>query len=139
MSYVLDASIAASWFLPDEQSESAERLISELGVAPGLVPSLFWFETRNIFIMAERRGRFSPGAALAASLKLRSLPLQDGGLGNDVAIVGISLKHSLSGYDASYVALAKSAGMPLATADRKMAAAARSEGIRVVGPLEHEP
>jgi predicted nucleic acid-binding protein len=138
MSFVLDASIAAAWFLPDEQSEAAEGLLGALGVAPCLVPSLFWFEARNLFIMAERRGRLAPGAALSATLKLRSLGLGDGGTGNDVSIIDIAFRHALSGYDASYVALAKSTGMPLATADRKMAAAARSEGIAIVGPLEHE-
>ncbi|MEZ2127608.1 MULTISPECIES: type II toxin-antitoxin system VapC family toxin [unclassified Sinorhizobium] len=138
MSFVVDASAAASWFLPDEQSEADERLIAALGVSPGLVPSLFWFETRNLFVMAERRGRLNPGMALAMALKLRTLPLQDGGTGNDVTVVELALKHGLSAYDASYVALAKANAMPLATADRKMAAAARSEGIVILGPLEHE-
>lgn len=45
MSFVVDASAAASWFLPDEQSDADERLIAALGISPGLVPSLFWFET----------------------------------------------------------------------------------------------
>lgn len=138
MSFVLDASIAASWFLPDEESEAAELLIGALANSPGLVPSLFWFEARNLFVMAERRGRLQPGAALAATLKLRSLPLESGGSGNDVSIVEIALRHGLSGYDASYVALARAGNMPLATADRKMAHAARIEGIAIVGPLERE-
>lgn len=88
--------------------------------------------------MAERRGRLNPGMALAMALKLRTLPLQDGGTGNDVTVVELALKHGLSAYDASYVALAKANVMPLATADQKMAAAARSEGIVILGPLEHE-
>jgi predicted nucleic acid-binding protein len=138
MSFVVDASVAASWFLPDEQSGADERLIAALGVSPGLVPSLFWFETRNLFVMAERRGRLNPGMALAMALKLRTLPLQDGGIGNDVTVVELALKHGLSAYDASYVTLAKTNAMPLATADRKMAAAARSEGIVILGPLEHD-
>jgi predicted nucleic acid-binding protein len=138
MSFVLDASIAAAWFLPDEQSEAAESLLGMLDNAPGLVPSLFWFEIRNLFVISERRGRLAPGIALAATLKLRSLAIKDGGTGNDVAIIDVALRHGLSGYDASYVALAKSSAMPLATADRKMATAARGEGIAIVGPLEHE-
>jgi predicted nucleic acid-binding protein len=72
------------------------------------------------------------------TLSLHGLPLKDGGIGNDVSVVDLALKHGLSGYDASYVALAKSSEMPLATADRKMATAARSEGLQIVGPLEHE-
>lgn len=138
MSFIVDASVAASWFLPDEQSEADDRLIAALGVSPGLVPSLFWFETRNLFVMAERRGRLNPGMALAIALKLRTLPLQDGGTGNDVTVVELALKHGLSAYDASYVTLAKANAMPLATVDRKMAAAARSEGIAILGPLENE-
>lgn len=138
MPFVLDASIAASWFLPDEQSDAAEELIRVLGRSPGLVPSLFWFEVRNLLAMAERRGRVNPGAALAMTLSLRGLPLNDGGTGNDVSIVDLALKHGLSAYDASYVALAKANRMPLATADHKMAAAARNEGVAIVGPLQHE-
>lgn len=138
MAYVLDASIAASWFLPDEQSDAAERLIVQLATSPGLVPSLFWFEIRNLFIMAQRRGRLAPGAALVATEQLRALPLNEGGNGADNAIIDIALRHGLSGYDASYVALAKANGLPLATLDQKMATAARSEGIAIVGPLEHK-
>lgn len=88
--------------------------------------------------MAERHGRLTSGAAIAAILKLRSLAHNDGGTGNDVAIIDIALRHGLSGYDASYIALSKSTAMPLATADRRMATVARSEGIAVVGPLEYE-
>jgi hypothetical protein len=54
--------------------------------------------------VAERRGRLSPGAALAATLKLRSLPL---GTGNYVSIIDVALRHSLSGCDASYITLAR--------------------------------
>jgi predicted nucleic acid-binding protein len=138
MAFVLDASLAASWFLPDEQSEDSERLIMQLATSRGLVPSLFWFEIRNLFIMAQRRGRLAPGAALAALQQLRVLPLNDGGSGADTAIIDIALRHGLSGYDASYVALAKVSSMPLATLDQKMAATARSEGIAIVGPLRHD-
>lgn len=135
LAFVLDASIAASWFLPDEQSEAAESLIGALDGSSGLVPSLFWFEARNLFVMAERRGRLPAGAALTATLKLRSLPIDDAGAGNDVAIVDLALRHGLSAYDASYIALAKSSELPLATADQRMAQAALAEGVEIVGPL----
>ena len=41
MSFVLDASIAAAWFLPDEQHDAADRLMSEIRSTVGLVPALF--------------------------------------------------------------------------------------------------
>ncbi|WP_338012955.1 type II toxin-antitoxin system VapC family toxin [Pararhizobium polonicum] len=64
MAFVLDASIAAAWFLPDEQHDAADRLMSEIRSTVGLVPALFWFETRNLFLVAERRGRLKQGEPL---------------------------------------------------------------------------
>jgi predicted nucleic acid-binding protein len=138
MPFVLDASIAAAWFLPDEQHDAADRLMSELRSNPAVVPSLFWFETRNLFLMAERRSRLRGGEALLIMTQLRRLPLEDGGTGSDVSVLELATRHGLSAYDASYIALAKSLALPLATADRKMAAAARSEAITLLGPLELE-
>lgn len=138
MSFVLDASIAAAWFLPDEQHEAADQLMTDVRTTVGLVPALFWFETRNLFLVAERRGRLKQGEPLLLMTQLRGLPLQDARSGGDGLVLDLAARYTLSAYDASYVALAKTQGVSLATADRKMAAAARSEDISIVGPLEHE-
>jgi predicted nucleic acid-binding protein len=138
MSFILDASIAAAWFLPDEQHDAADRLMSDVRSTAGLVPALFWFETRNLFLMAERRKRLRPGEALLLMTQLRGLPLEDAGSGGDGLVLELATRHTLTAYDASYVALAKTQRLPLATGDRKMATAAQSEGITIVGPLEHE-
>jgi predicted nucleic acid-binding protein len=53
-------------------------------------------------------------------------------------VLELAPRHTLTAFDASYVALARTQGLPLATGDRKIATAARSEEITVVGPLEHE-
>jgi predicted nucleic acid-binding protein len=135
MTFVVDASIAAAWFLPDEQNDAADALLADLRTTPGLVPSLFWYEMRNLFLTAERRGRFQSGEATLSMGQLRRLPLEDKGTGSDVVVLDIAVRNELSGYDASYVALAHEHGMPLATADRKMAEAARQEGVTIVGPL----
>ncbi|UWU16874.1 type II toxin-antitoxin system VapC family toxin (plasmid) [Rhizobium sullae] len=138
MSFILDASIAAAWFLPDEQHEATDQLMSNLRSTVGFVPSLFWFETRNLFLMAERRGRLRRGEALLVMTQLRALSIEDAGSGGDGRVLELANRHSLSGYDASYLALALAQGISLATADRKMAAAARIEGVTVLGPLENE-
>ena len=138
MSFVLDASIAAAWFLPDEQNDAADRLMAELRSGPALVPSLFWFEIRNLFLMAERRGRLRPGGAPLLMGQLRRLSMEDAGSGSDAAMLDLATRHMMSAYDASYLDLAKVTNLPLATGDRKMAAAARNEGVIVVGPLENE-
>jgi predicted nucleic acid-binding protein len=131
---VVDASIAAAWLLPEEDSDAAEAVISTLSRrAP--VPSLFWHEARNILIMAERRGRIVAGEAAAAMGRLRRLPLEDAGAGSDVAVLALAMAYGLTAYDAAYLALAKERGLPVATLDQKLAAASHREGVPLLGPL----
>lgn len=55
MHFVVDASLASAWLLPEEYSDAAETAIASIS-EPCPVPSLFWFEIRNILTMSERRG-----------------------------------------------------------------------------------
>lgn len=129
---VVDASIAAAWFLPDEQNALADRVMEGLGADPGHAPALFWFEARSLFIVAERRGRLRPGEAIAVMTQLRAFPIVNGGDGEDQAIIALAARRGLTGYDAAYLALALAEDLPLATLDRKLAAAARDEGVVVL-------
>ena len=135
MSVVIDASIAAAWFLPDERNDAGDQLLADLRSAPGRVPTLFWFEMRNLFLIAERRGRLAAGEAVSSMAQLRRLPLLDEGAGGDPLVLGLAARHALSAYDASYLALAIRLALPLATTDDRLAAAARLEGVEVRGPL----
>jgi predicted nucleic acid-binding protein len=65
------------------------------------------------------------------------LPLDDAGIGGDSFVLMLSANHGLSAYDAAYLALALNRSAPLATLDRKLAAAARKEGVTVLGPFVH--
>jgi len=38
MALVVDASLAAAWFLPDERNDAADRLMSNLAADPGRAP-----------------------------------------------------------------------------------------------------
>lgn len=135
MSLVVDASLAARWILPDEMDTASDEILGRLISAPALVPSLFWFELRNVLLVAERRGRLRPGEAARSMLELRALPLQDEGTGRDEAVLGLALRRDLSAYDAAYLALAIDRRVPLATADRRLAGAARAEQVPVDGPF----
>jgi len=131
---VIDASIAAAWLLPEKDSDAAEAVIATLsGRSP--VPSLFWHETRNILLMAERRGRIVAGEAAQAMGRLRRLPFEDAGAGSDGAVLALATTHGLTAYDAAYLALAQERGLPLATLDQRLAGAARQEGVPLLGPL----
>lgn len=138
MSFVLDASIAVAWFLPDDQHDATDRLMTDLRSAIAFVPSLFWFEARNLLLAAERRGRLRTGEARLLMFQLRGFPLEDMGSTGDGSVLDLADRHMLGTYDASYLALAARQAVPLATADRGLAAAARTEGLAVLGPLSHE-
>ena len=56
----------------------------------GRAPSLFWFETRNLFVMAERRGRLQPGEAATTMAQLRDFPILDEGTGNDRLVLALA-------------------------------------------------
>ncbi|WP_310301126.1 type II toxin-antitoxin system VapC family toxin [Rhizobium sp. BE258] len=122
--------------MQEEYSEAAETAIASIS-EPCPVPSLFWFEIRNILTMSERRGRIRPGGALVNMERVRRLPLDDAGIGGDSSVLLSAASYTLSAYDAAYLALALNRVIPLATLDRKLSAAARKEGVAVLGPFSH--
>ena len=93
--------------------------------------------TMGVDLMSERRGRISAGGALVNMERVRRLPLDDAGIGGDGYVLLLSANHTLSAYDAAYLALAINRNISLATLDRKLAAAARKEGVTVFGPFAH--
>jgi predicted nucleic acid-binding protein len=136
MTFVVDASMAAAWLLADERSHETDAVLGRLGVDTARVPSLFWHEARSLLLKAERRGRIPAGGAGAHMLRLRRLPLDDRGAGTDATVFALAVKHGLSTYDATYLALARSENCPLATLDARLASTARLERVPVLGPLD---
>ena len=57
------------------------------------------------------------------------------GAGDGREIASLAFKHGLTTYDAAYLALALDEGLPLATLDKELAAAARAEKVPILGPL----
>ena len=65
---VVDASLAASWLLPDESDERAVRVAHALKTANGVVPRLWHYEMRNLLLVATRRQRLSAEEANAPAV-----------------------------------------------------------------------
>jgi predicted nucleic acid-binding protein len=61
--------------------------------------------------------------------------LRDDGSGDDLRILKLADRNNLLCYDASYLDLAARYALPLGTLDRRLAAAARAEGVVLLGPL----
>ncbi|MBB3660020.1 putative nucleic acid-binding protein [Rhizobium sp. BK650] len=134
MAFVVDASIAGAWLLPDEDNTLAEQAMTRMADEDAVAPDLLRHEIRSILLSAERRGRISDDLVHSALSRFRALPLKLVGPGDDTEVVRLSRKYRLSAYDAAYLALALLERLPLATLDRRLAEAARTEGVAALGP-----
>ena len=124
---VLDASVAAKWFLPatgepltDEALELLKRYTR--GDLRFLVPDLFWPELGNVFWKAVRQRRWMQATAEAAlgSARDRNFPtLPALPLLGDAFSIASTFDRSV--YDGLYVAAALAAKTDLLTADERLA------------------
>jgi len=125
--FVIDASVAAKWFLPAEDGALADESLHLLrryanGEIRFLVPDLFWAELGNIFWKAVRQGRWSKTSvdtAVAAlkTLKLTGVPSED--LLERALTIATVFDRTV--YDSLYVALAIDCRSYLVTADERLA------------------
>lgn len=132
MAFALDASVTAAWLLPDEENPLAEFVQSLLPDHSAAVPTVWWFEIRNLLIVAERRGRISRRETDRITGNLAVYPIVLDREPSETDVLDIARRHSLTVYDASYIELARRLGLPLATLDRRMAAAAQDEDVPLV-------
>lgn len=124
---VLDASVAAKWFLPatgETLTDEAAELLRRYAVGDFrfLVPDLFWAELANVFWKAVRQGRWSQSSAETAlrAARDRNIPTVSAIVLMDDAF-SIALSFDRSVYDSLYVAAAIAAKTHLVTADERLA------------------
>ncbi len=134
MPFVVDASIAACWLLPDERHPNADAALRRIAHDPSVVPSLWWFELRNMLIVNERRGRLDSAKTAQALRLLRGLPITIDMEVEEEALMRLARTHRLTAYDAAYLELAQRNGVPLATLDSALAIAARAEAVPLIEP-----
>lgn len=108
--FVLDCSLTVAWFFEDVMNRYAQAVEDSLAAAAAVVPGLWPLEVANALLVGERRSR-----AWQHSLHL-------------------ARSHRLSVYDAAYLELALRQGLPLATLDDRLAAAATSAGVPAYKP-----
>lgn len=133
MGFVLDASISACWAFKDEQHTIADAALDRSDVDEIFVPSLWWFETRNVLIVAERRKRLTVATTNAFLRSMQRLKLSTDRAPEEVDVLRLARRHGLTVYDSGYLELAMRKGLPLATLDRRLAVAAEGEGVHLIG------
>lgn len=133
--WVVDTSIALAWGMPDEGSPMADRFWEQVrSGAPLHVPSLWWFECANALVVARRRNRLTRDQAEKLGRLFGSLPLATAAAPLADGMARLQLlaeRHDLSAYDAAYLDLARQLMVGIATLDKRLAAAARAEDVKV--------
>ncbi|MDP2949778.1 MAG: type II toxin-antitoxin system VapC family toxin [Chloroflexota bacterium] len=135
MPFVLDASLALAWHFEDEVSEYADRVLDRVGEDRALVPSVWELEIANALAVAERRGRLSPaGVARAVELFLElAISIHEVALESALGpVLDLARTQGMTAYDAAYLELAMREGLPLATEDEALRAAALRVGVPLV-------
>lgn len=117
--FVVDASVAAKWFTPEEWSGRAVSLQSDFYEL--IAPDLLWIELANVFATHVRAGRLPSETAAELVAALPAMPVDvrpTGALLTQTLEVAMAFERSI--YDAMYVALAIREECPLVTADRRL-------------------
>ena len=131
MPFVLDASIAGAWFLPNEDPR-AVAVLDRIDTEVALVTTLFRHEMRHLLLSAERGKRLDNRQVDEAMSMLASLDLTERPVRDEREVLDLARKHGLSGYDASYLALAIAEKLPLATFDKQLRAAGPAAGVEIL-------
>ncbi len=135
--FVLDCSLTVAWFFEDETDDYAQAVEDSLTSAAAIVPTLWPLEVANALLMGERRKRATEAKVTTFLGLLKSLPIA---VDDETAgrawqeSIQLARTHHLSVYDAAYLELALRRGLPLATLDDRLQAAADAVGLGAYGP-----
>jgi len=132
---VLDASLALQWFLEDEAGRQyGLSILASLSTKRAVVPILWFYEVGNGLLMAYRRKRITFDQVDGFLTRLKALPIE---AAQELPVELLELpalaqKHTLTNYDAAYLALAMRFSLPLATTDADLLRAAAAAGVGIV-------
>jgi predicted nucleic acid-binding protein len=131
---VLDASLTLQWFLEDEAGRGyGLRVLASLSAKRAAVPILWFYEVGNGLLMPHRRKRITLDKINGFLTRLKALPIDAAEQPSSeiLDLPALAQKHSLTNYDAAYLALAMRLNLPLATTDADLRRAAAA-GVGMV-------
>ncbi len=132
--FVLHPSVTLAWCFEDEATPHTDAILDLLAEDSATVPALWELEVTNVLLLAERRGRLTESQSARFLALLTQLPIRIDTAGVDAgAVLDAGRHHALTAYDCTYLLLAQREGIPLASMDGKLRAAAHAVGIPLVG------
>ena len=129
---VLDCSVSMTWWFEDETDAYAERVLDYLDEASAIVPAIWPLEVANALLVAERRNRIAPRDSdrVAEFIVTLRIHVDDETHAHALgATMALAREYALTACDATYLELAMRLDLPLATADKALAEAARAGGV----------
>ncbi|HET9069546.1 MAG TPA: type II toxin-antitoxin system VapC family toxin [Amaricoccus sp.] len=136
MSLVIDASLTMAWYFDDEKTQTTEELFDRVSRFGALVPNHWKLEVANALQMALRRRRVTAEFRDQSLADLAELPIAieaDTATYAWTTTVRMADRFGLTIYDATYLELANRRGLPLATLDRELRAAAAALDVSLLG------
>jgi predicted nucleic acid-binding protein len=131
---ILDASVAAKWFLPDEPFLHEARAVRTAVLAEVVdlaAPATLWTEISNAIVRAVHRGRVDAELARQFAEQMVGLTLVELVLIDARDTIDTALRLGLDAYDAQYLALGSRLARTVITADRRMFEVGRASGYDV--------
>jgi predicted nucleic acid-binding protein len=141
MKFVLDASVALLWLVPQTNPsgmDDADAVLIAMKESQAIVPSVFALEIANVVAKVESKGVVTEAdsqrfIALLGQLNIATdQETMKHALGDTL---NLARRYKLSAYDAAYLELALRTGLSLSTLDADLAKAATSAGVPIFGTL----
>lgn len=129
---VLDASVTVAWCFEDHAAGYADGILGRLSREAAVVPAIWTLEVANALLVGERKRRLRPADSARFLALLGALPIivDPGPSPREMEhVLALAREHGLSAYDAAYLRLATTRGLPLATLDDTLKQAAAACGI----------
>lgn len=133
--FVIDNSVVMSWCFQDETNKYADDVLGFLEEGIAYVPAIWPLEVSNVLLVAERRKRLSQADSSRFISLLNELPIivdQESPERMLSEILALAREYKLSSYDASYLDLAMRKGLPVATTDMNIIAAAKRSNVLII-------
>jgi predicted nucleic acid-binding protein len=127
---VIDASVAAAWCFPDEETDYTNGVLQTLsGSVEPIAPSLWAYEIRNTLLMGVKRQRITKDSGQKLLIFLNALNVALLHPASYDVVFGLAESNGLTIYDAAYLDLAIRENAPLASLDKALRNAAIQCGV----------
>lgn len=136
MSLVLDNSATIAWVYHEENTPAILTVFQQISQDGAWAPSLWRLEVANVLQIGIRKKRHNSVFRDDILTDLAKMPIQIDSATDHYAwhsTLALAELHNLTLYDAAYLELALRRGLPLASLDTDLRAAAAAEGIELLG------